>query len=146
MDERGRGRRDRGTVLMLMPAAVLVLLILGAIAFDYAHLYLGKQELVTVVEGAANDAATNGADQAAIRRGEAFRLDADLVVASVQQSLAVHAPDLHLVGDPIVELLSPTEVRVTVTATIDYVFAPVVPGVARSATVTASATADAISG
>ena len=38
-------RRETGTVLMLMPAAVLVLLVLGGITFDYAHLYLAKREL-----------------------------------------------------------------------------------------------------
>src|SRR5437868_1132493 len=64
-----RSRRgDRGTVLMLMPAAVFVLLILGGIAFDYAHLFLAKRELSSTVEAAVQNAVTDGVDQAAVRR------------------------------------------------------------------------------
>ena len=135
--------RDRGTVLMLMPAAVLVLLMLGGIAFDYAHLFLAKRELSSVAEAAANDAVTHGVDQASVRRGDGFALDAALVVDSVAASVADHSPDLHFIGDPQVEMLSPTEVRVTITASIDYVFTRAVPGVAKAATVTVTATADA---
>lgn len=128
---------------MLMPAAVLVLLILGGIAFDYAHLYLARRELSTLAEAAANDAVTHGVDQAAVRRGDGFVLDPDRVVDSVLASVATHSPDLHLVGDPTVQLVSPTEVRVTITARIDYVFTRAVPGAADDATVTVTATADA---
>jgi Flp pilus assembly protein TadG len=139
----GRSSRDRGTVLMLMPAAVLVLLMLGGIAFDYAHLFLAKRELSSVVEAAANDAVTHGVDQAAVRRGDGFVLDPARVVDSVVASVADHSPELHFIGDPRVEIISPTEVRVTITASIDYVFTRAVPGAPGSATVTVVATADA---
>ena len=142
----GRPARDRGTVLMLMPAAVLVLLMLGGIAFDYAHLFLAKRELSSVAEAAANDAVTHGVDQAAVRRGDGYVLDPDLVADSVAASVAHHSPDLHFIGDPQVEILSPTEVRVTITASIDYVFTRAVPGVAGAATVKVTATADARNG
>ena len=141
-----RSARDRGTVLMLMPAAVLVLLMLGGIAFDYAHLFLAKRELSSVVEAAANDAVTHGVDQAAVRRGDGFVLDPARVVASVAASVADHSPELHFVGDPLVEIVSATEVRVTITASIDYVFTRAVPGAPGSATVKVVATADARNG
>jgi Flp pilus assembly protein TadG len=128
---------------MLMPAAVLVLLMLGGIAFDYAHLFLAKQELTSVAEAAANDAVTHGVDQAAVRRGDGYLLDPELVSDSVAASVADHSPELHFVGNPRVELLSTTEVRVTITASIDYVFTRAVPGTPDSATVTVTATADA---
>lgn len=128
---------------MLMPAGVLVLLILGGLAFDYAHLFLAKQELRSVAEAAANDAVTHGVDHAAVRRGDGYLLDPRRVVDSVRASVADHSPDLHFIGDPQVDLVSPTEVRVTITASIDYVFTRAVPGTPGSATVTVTATADA---
>ena len=64
------------------------------------------------------------------------------MIDSVVTSLTTHSPDLHMVGDPQVQLVSPTEVRVTITARIDYVFTRAVPGAADDATVTVSATAD----
>jgi Flp pilus assembly protein TadG len=139
----GKRAHDRGTVLMLMPAAVLVLLILGGISFDFAHLFLAKRELTSLAEAAANNAVTHGVDQAAVRRGDGYVLDPDLVVDSVVASVADHAPDLHFVGDARVELLSATEVRITITASIDYVFTRAVPGTPGAATVTVTATADA---
>lgn len=131
---------------MLMPAAVFVLLILGAIAFDYAHLFLAKRELTSTVEAAAQDAVTDGVDQAAVRRGEGYVLDPTRVVLSVTRSVSTHSADLHFIGDPRIDLVSPTEVRITVTATIEYVFTRAVPGVRHSETVTVSATAEARNG
>jgi hypothetical protein len=125
-----------------MPAAVLVLLILGGIAFDFAHLYLAKRELIALAESAANDAVTFGADPASVRRGEGYVLIDDRVVSSVRQSIALHAPDLHLVAEPLVEMESPTRVRVTLRATIDYVFTKAVPGARDGETVTVTATAE----
>ena len=141
MVESSRG--ERGTVLMLMPAAVLVLIVLGGIAFDYAHLYLAKRELSSLAESAANDAVTFAADEAAVRRGDGYVLDPALVARSVGASTAHRAADLHLVGQPTVQLLSTTAVRVTITARIDYVFTKAIPGARTSETVTVSATADA---
>jgi hypothetical protein len=138
-----RLRSERGTVLMLMPAAVLVLLMLGGIAFDFAHLYLAKRELTSIVESAANDAVTFGAEPAAIRRGDGYVLDPDRVMQSVEASLALHASDVQLIGDPTVELVSPTSVQVTVTARIDYVFTKAIPGARTSETVRVTARAEA---
>jgi len=128
---------------MLMPAAVLVLLMLGGIAFDFAHLFLAKRELSSLAEAAANNAVTHGVDQAAVRRGDGYVLDPARVVDSVYASVAEHSPALHLIGDPQVELISPTEVRVTITASIDYVFTRVARGAKGSEVVTVSAIADA---
>src|SRR3954452_25010937 len=107
--------RENGTVLMLMPAAVLVLLILGAITFDYAHLYLAKRDLQAAAESAANDAITFGIDQAAIRRGHGVRLDDQSALRAVDISLAAHGAELHLVDRPHVERIGATQVRVSVT-------------------------------
>ena len=135
--------RQRGTVLMLMPAAVLVLIMLAAIAFDYSHLYLAKRDLTSLADAAANNAVTYGVDQASIRRGDGYVLDPDLVERSVVASIGVHSRDLHLVGEPLVELVTPTEVRITLVARIDYVFTRAVPGARDSETVRVTSIADA---
>jgi len=128
---------------MLMPAAVLVLIVLAAIAFDFSHLYLAKRDLASLADAAANNAVTYGVDQASIRRGDGYALDPDLVEQSVAASVAVHSPDLHLVGEPTVELVTPTEVRVTIVARIDFVFTRAVPGANDSETVRVTSVADA---
>ena len=128
---------------MLMPAAVLVLIMLAAIAFDYSHLYLARRDLASLADAAANNAVTYGVDQASIRRGDGYALDPDLVQRSVIASIEVHSSDLHLVGEPTVELLTPTEVRVTLVARIDYVFTKAVPGARDSETVRVTSIADA---
>jgi Flp pilus assembly protein TadG len=126
---------------MLMPAAVLVLLILSAITFDYAHLYLEKRDLQAAAESAANDAVTFGIDQAAIRRGDGPHLDPGRVAQAVDASLAVHGTGLHLTAPPEVEAIGASQVRVTVTGRVDFLFVGAVPGVARSSLVRASASA-----
>jgi uncharacterized membrane protein len=126
---------------MLMPAAILVLFILSAITFDYAHLYLAKRDLQAAAESAANDAVTFGVDQAAVRRGRGVHLDDQLVVQAVEASLAAHGDGLHLVARPMVERIGVTQIRVTVAGRVDFAFVGVVPGVARSSIVRASALA-----
>lgn len=128
---------------MLMPAAVLVLIMLAGIAFDFSHLYLAKRDLASLADAAANNAVTYGVDEASIRRGNGFALDPDLVEQSVVASVAVHSPDLHLIGEPSVELISPTQVRVTLVARIDFVFTRAVPGAKDSETVRVTSVADA---
>jgi len=128
---------------MLMPAAVLVLIMLAGIAFDFSHLYLAKRDLASLADAAANNAVTHGVDEASIRRGDGFALDPELVEQSVVASIAVHSPDLHLIGDPSVELIGPTKVRVTLVARIDYVFTRAVPGANDSETVRVTSVADA---
>ncbi len=129
---------------MLMPAAVLVLFVLGAITFDFAHLYLAKRELQAAAESAANDALTFGVDQAAVRRGGGVRLDQSSVLQAVEVSVAAHGNELHLVAAPRVEVDGTGGIHVELTARVDYVFAPAVPGSPHSSIVTASATARAV--
>ena len=62
---------------MLMPAAVLVVIILGAIAVDQAVVFTRQRELIAAAEAAANDAAGYGIDRDAFYRLNqvVFRLD-----------------------------------------------------------------------
>lgn len=58
-----RYRADRASVLMLMPAAILIVLLLGAIAVDSAIVYLEQRQAYNVAFDAANDAAGAGLDR-----------------------------------------------------------------------------------
>ena len=83
-----RPSRDRGSVLMLMPAAVLIVMVLGAIAVDLTAVRLGQRELIAAAGDAANDAVTIGLDEAALRAGEGYRIDAARAEGAVLDALA----------------------------------------------------------
>ena len=67
--------RDRGSVLMLMPAAVLVLVVLGAVAVDFSIAFLGERELANAASAAANDAAAAAIDEPLFRETGRVVLD-----------------------------------------------------------------------
>src|SRR3954452_750854 len=64
---RGGRRGERGSVLILVPAGVLVLMLLGAIAVDFSVAYLAKRQLEAAAGAAVNDAAGAGLDERALR-------------------------------------------------------------------------------
>ncbi len=66
---------DAGTSLMLMPAAILVVMLLGAIALDAAALRMQSRELRNIARSAANDALSAAVDVDHLRRTGAIRLD-----------------------------------------------------------------------
>ncbi|CAN5280704.1 hypothetical protein BH18ACT4_BH18ACT4_02480 [soil metagenome] len=127
---------------MLMPAAVLIVVILGAIPVALSVAYLGRRELAAAAAAAANDAVTYGVDDATVRAGGGYHLDPDRVRQAVLASLAGRDIDV-AVNPPVVEIIGPGTVRVTLTGQVDYIFAPAIPGGPQSATVAATASADA---
>ena len=54
---RRRTRAERGTVLLLFPAAVFILCVLGALVVDSASATMRRRELQSAADAAANDAA-----------------------------------------------------------------------------------------
>ena len=58
---------DRGSVLLLVPAAVLIVLVMASIAVDMSLVHLRQRQAHDLAAQAANDAATGAADQAALR-------------------------------------------------------------------------------
>jgi hypothetical protein len=54
--------RERGSVLALLPAAVLVFIVLGSLAVDASLSFLGEREVSNLAAAVANDAATEGID------------------------------------------------------------------------------------
>ena len=132
-------------MLMLMPAAVLVVLLLGAIAFDLSVVFLRQRQASSLAVDVANDLATAALDEDAFRADGTYRLDAD--AADELAAVIVGASDLR---DEVVEvevnLVGPDEVEVRLVLAVDYVFAKAIPGTSDGTTVEATATALAVDG
>ena len=128
---------------MLMPAAVMVVIVLGSIAVDFAIAFLGEREALSLATAAANDAATAGLDEAAFRRTGDFTIDERRARRVVRSTLEASAPEL---GDVEVDVSFPVvdgveAVRVVVSGTVAYVFAKAIPGAPDGVRVEAVATA-----
>jgi hypothetical protein len=138
-----RGRRERGSVLLLVPAGVLIVVVLASIAVDFAIAFLGEREVADLASACANDAATAAVDEAHLRATGEFRLDRSRVEAVVRATIESASTEVDL-DPPVVELVTvdgQAAVRVELTGTIDYVFAPALPGGPDRADVGATATA-----
>jgi hypothetical protein len=128
---------------MLMPAAVLIVLLLGAMAFDLSVVFLRQRQASSVAVDVANDVATAALDQAAFRADGVYRLDPQ----RAEELGATFADASDLAGSIVVfevVVTAPDTVRVRLAVEVDYVFARAIPGSADGTTVTASATAVAI--
>jgi hypothetical protein len=133
---------DRGSVLMLVPAAVLVLLVLGAICVDSAIVFLAQRDLANRAAAAANDIAGFAVSDASFYRADgAVVLDeqrADAFVAlsfpadRVPGGFDTWSADAEVAGD---------EVTVVAEARVRSVFARAMPGGADSTTVRARSVA-----
>ena len=127
---------------MLMPAAMLVVIVLGSIAVDFSIVYLAERDLVSAAGAAANDAVTYGADEAAARRGDGYQLDPARVRAAVERSLSARGFSGELRGSPEI-VIGEHDVEVRLSAHVDYLFAGALPGAPSGTTVVASASAGA---
>lgn len=128
-------------MLVLMPAAFLVFLVLGALAVDAAVVFLAQRQLANAAVAAANDAA-------AAVDVERFYGDGSLRLLPAQaQRVAeesVGRVDLdHLDDVSATVSVSDDEVQVTIRASVDHIFSGAVPGGAERAEVAATAVADA---
>jgi hypothetical protein len=135
-------------VLLLFPAGVLVVVVLGSIAVDFAVAFLGEREVASIASSAANDAVTAAADLDHLRETGELRLDPDLVDDVVAATIAAASTEVDL-DPPVVEVTTVDgvpAVRVRLSGTVDYVFAPAIPGAPEHATVSASALAVASEG
>lgn len=136
-------RAQRGSVLMLMPAGVLVVLLLGAIAFDLSLVFLRQRQATSVAVDVANDVATAALDEAGFRAGGEFRLDPRR--ADELGRHLVLSSDLGTdVVDVVITVAGADRVEVVVVVAVDYVFARAIPGVASRTTVQGRAVAVAM--
>jgi Flp pilus assembly protein TadG len=139
--------RERGSVLALVPAGLLVLILLAAIAVDSSVAYLGRRELAAAADAAANDAVTYGLDEARFRETGNFVLDPARTEEAVRRAVALRRSE----GVDRATVSGTTDadegtVTVTLRSTAALVFAPAVPGAPDEVSVVAQATADVLVG
>lgn len=127
---------------MLMPAAVLVVVVLGAFAVDATLAFLAHREVAHVSAGMANDVAGAAIDDAAFYGQGQVQLDPARAREVVDLSLSAYSPQ-YLTGMSVEDLSfpAPDEVTVTVSATAGYVFSAALPGAPDRIGVSATSTA-----
>jgi hypothetical protein len=128
---------------MLMPAAVLIVLLLGAIAVDLTVIHLDQRAGISAAGSAANDAVTYGLDQAALRRGDGYHLDPDRVQRAVLDSIDAQGLTDDLAAAPHITITAPDTVTVTLDLYADHIFARALPRGPRTTVIHATATATA---
>ena len=133
-------RGDEGSALMLMPAAVLVVIVLAAIAVDAAVQFLGERELAAATAAAANDAAVAALDPRAFYACEGLVVDARQAQNLARESFANRSSDAVTVTSMDVDVVAAAAgpaVRVAATGTVPLIFSPAVPSGRSAATVDA---------
>lgn len=138
-------RTESGSALLLVPAGVLVLLVLGAIAVDAAVAFLGQREVSNAAAAAANDAATAALSDRAFYTSGVLEVDSGLAMEVAERSVTARTARGVEVVDVAVEA-DGGRVCVTVRGRVPYVFAGALPFVAGSARVTGQAGAVAVAG
>ena len=143
---RRRGTQ-RGSVLLLFPAGVLIVLVLAAVAVDSSIAFLGERELSGAVTAAANDAATKalsdsgfyGRGDVELDDGEVERVAEERVRASLDPSRYQGLAVVARVQRPTARSCQWT-LHVEASATVRYLFSASLPGGPDEARVDASAT------
>ena len=130
-------RGESGSVLMLMPAAVLIVVMLGAIAVDRAVVFGAQRDLVASAQAAADNGASLGVDLDRLRADGEIEPD----LAAIDQAIALAATTFDP-GTSVTWYLQGDDVVVELERTVDLVFAPGVPGAAPTEPVRARATAE----
>jgi Flp pilus assembly protein TadG len=136
-----RNRGERGTTLLLFPAAVLVVMLLSAIAVDMTQLHTAQVDLDDAVHAAADDGAAmididllRSTGQVAIDLDEARRtIDADLGDASLTGAPGAIA----VTPGP-----RPGTLRVSASRHVRRLFGSVLPGIDRTVTVSVTVVAE----
>ncbi|MGE3619796.1 MAG: hypothetical protein AB7L84_04960 [Acidimicrobiia bacterium] len=142
----GAGQRsERASVLMLMPASVLIVLALAAIAVDLSLVFLRQREATSLATGLANDLSTVGADQAALRDGSGYRLVEEARLDRLADRWAADQAGPDVVQVDVVRV-GPDTVEVQVVLRAEHLFARALPGGAGSTTVRGTARATAATG
>lgn len=134
---------------MLVPAAVLVLVMLGSIAVDTAVTFMGQRELASAAAAAANDAAGAALSDEAFYRGRqghgAAAIDADGARRLAEEAVRARAPrGVEVTGMDV--RASGEQVCVVLRGRVDRIFGRAVPGVPRRSEVEGRATATAVQG
>lgn len=119
---------------MLMPAAVLVVVVLGAVAVDRAVIFGAQRDLVATAQAAANDGAGLGVSVGELRDQGEVRTAGDRIERAVALSVSgtddLESVSWSIEGDLLVVRLE---------RRVELVFAKGVPGAGATQVVTATA-------
>jgi hypothetical protein len=128
---------------MLMPAAVMVVIVLGAFAVDATLVFLGEREVANLAAGMANDIAGAAVDQPVYYDGGSVAIDPERAERVRELALDTYTPQyLRSVQVDGVEVAA-DQVTVRVSASVRYLFSAALPAVPDHAQVSASSTATA---
>ena len=134
-------------MLVLMPAAVFVLLVLAAIAVDFAVIFLGEREVADAAAAAANDAVVAAIGERRFYTCGQLSLDQATAEKVAAQAVEARTADAVVASKVRVDVGSTSagvpEATVTVTGTVDLIFAGAIPGASRTAEVSATSVATA---
>jgi hypothetical protein len=119
---------------MLMPAAVLVVVVLGAVAVDRAVIFGAQRDLVATAQAAANDGAGLGVSVGELRDQGEVRTAGDRIERAVALTVSgtddLESVSWSIEGDLLVVRLE---------RRVELVFAKGVPGAGATQVVTATA-------
>lgn len=124
---------------MLMPAAVLIVLVLGAVSVDAAVRFQSQREAVADAQSIAHDAAS-AIVASSLRETGADPSTVALDTAEVERRIRLDVHARRLEGK-VEWRVEGHVVVVRVTRTTRLLFTPVLPGASRTTEVTGSATA-----
>jgi uncharacterized membrane protein len=131
---RRRAGRDDGQAVMLLPAAILILVVLGALAVDLSLVYLANRQLHDAAAAAANDAAAQCFDEVAYRTTGRFTVDAARVDRVARATLAAQDGDVvrrataTITATATADPARPCQVTVRLRSESDELFLKAVPG------------------
>lgn len=132
-----RRNAERASVLMLMPAAVLIMIILGALAVDRAVIFAAQRDLVSTAQAAANDAAGLSVDIDRLRVEGKIEVDSKAIADAVGLATGAVEP-----GTSVSWELQGDVVVVRLERDVPLIFAQGIPGAAGTQTVMAVGTAE----
>ena len=124
-----RVTQDRGTVMLLFPASVIVILVLAAIVLDIGLVHVRVEELRAAAASAANDV-LGAVDIDHLRDTGEIVFDLEVGKSLVADSIAAGPLPQATVDSVSISRDSANrwEIAVTVRMTIDYIIAPALPG------------------
>lgn len=140
--------RQRGSTLLLFPAALLIMVALAAVTVDSAIAFMAQRELVNATAAAANDAATEALSDRAFYEGDRIELSSAAVESvAVDRVFQLVNPARHQ-GLAVTAEASPPAgagcswtVRVSASSRVDQLFGKAMPGSIGQVAVRAQSTA-----
>jgi Flp pilus assembly protein TadG len=139
---------ERGSTLLLFPAALLIMLALAAITVDSAIAFLAQRQLMNATAAAANDAATEALSDRAFYEGDRIELSPSTVetvavdrVFQLVDAARHHGLTVTAEAAPPAGAGCSWTVRVSASSYVDELFGKALPGSSGQAAVRAESRA-----